>query len=207
MEKLKNILLNLLGIIFIIFGITAIFNSLLIENPFQIIWMCYIALILIGFGMIYKSSFLIASQLNIIAIPSLVWDIVFFYQLITKKPLFGITSYFFAEQGITLSKIVSIQHLFTIPLSLIAIYFIKLKYGDRDSWRLSMLQAIVVYVLVLLLTIPEKNINCVFKPCININLGFPYVFTWFLIILIQTFVTNFLINKLFIKKKKSINNS
>jgi hypothetical protein len=188
------LILNLLGIVFLILGIGAIANSLYIENPSQIFWMCYLSLILIGFGILTRNSFLIVVQLNILAIPFIIWDVDFIYWIIFNRPLWGITDYFFLERTFTLGKIISLQHLFTVPISLLAVYLIKLK--RKNSWVFSVIQISLVYLAVSLFTPKESNINCVFDPCINVHFGISYRLTWFIIFFLMIMATSYCINRI-----------
>src|SRR3989344_4856725 len=135
----KQITINSIGIIFLIFGIAAIINTILnIDTGIApVLWMSYICLIIIGIGVLKKDSSLIASQTAIIGIPYIIWNIDFFYQLMTNSGLLGITDYLFKSSPI-IDKIISLQHIFNLPLSLIALHLIKLK--RTDFWIISITQ-------------------------------------------------------------------
>jgi len=195
----EDIILNIVGILFLVLGIVAVLNSLYSKNLMQVFWACYLGLLLIGFGIIKRNSFIIMSQVYILAIPLILWDIDFLYWIIMQKPLWGITDYFFLERVLNLGKLISLQHLFTIPLSIYAVKKIGLK--RRDAWKWSFIQITVVYILVSVLTTPEYNINCVFNPCINLYFGLPYRLTWFIIFFGMTSLTSVVINNFIIKKK------
>jgi len=199
MKKEKQLLfLDLIGIFFLILGIIAIANSMYNKNPTQILYLCYLGLIIIGIGILTKRSSIILSQVYILAIPLLIWDIDFLHWIITQKPLFGITDYFFLEGHSLIGKIVSLQHLFTIPLSVYAANLIGIK--RKDAWKWSFIQIILVFVAVSLFSSPELNINCIFNSCINLYIGLPYRLTWFLIIFSMTFITSILLHLLPLKK-------
>ena len=198
-EKNKQLILDIIGFVLFSLGIAAIANSFFIQNPTQILWSCYLGLVIMGIGIIKRNSFLIMSQVYILALPVLVWDIDFLYHLIFNAPLFGITDYFFTDKVFNLSKLISLQHLFSIPLAIYATKKIGLK--RRDAWKWSFIQIIVIYALVRILTSPESNINCVFNPCVNVYFGLPYRLTWFLIIFGTTILTSFITNKFLIKNK------
>lgn len=197
----KFILLNIIGIFFLVLGILAVVNSIYNNYPTQILYMCYFGIIFIGIGILTKKSFIIMSQVYILAIPLLLWDIDFFYWLIFDKPLWGITDYFFLNNVFNLGKIISLQHLFTIPLSIYAASLIGVK--RRDAWKWSFIQIILVFSAVSILSPAELNINCVFEPCININSGLPYGLTWFLVIFAMTFISSVLLNYFIIPKSKT----
>ena len=188
-------LYNAVGIFLLIWGVLAIGNALYMKEFGLILWQCYIGLIVIGFGIIKRNSSLIGSQLNIIAIPLILWTIDFLYYLITSNSLWGISDYFFVENRTLLSNLITLQHVFTIPLALFVVY--NLRFERKDFWKISMIQLVIIYFLSYLLTSREDNINCVFEPCLNINFQFPYAITWFSLSFLMVFLTNYLLVYLF----------
>jgi len=192
-KKWDDWFIFILGVVFIVLGILAIFNSLYHKNNMQIFWMCYISLLIIGFGLLRKNAWLIASQLSILAIPLIVWDIDFIHWIIFQSPLFGIADYFFISPGFSLGKFISLQHLVTVPLGLFSIYLIKLK--KKDYWKFSMAQIVVVFLVVYFFTSPSDNINCVFDSCVNFVGNFYYQFTWFLSFFSLIIITSFIMNQ------------
>lgn len=200
-KKYKFILLDIIGVFFLFLGIVSIANSMYYQHPTQILYLCYFGLIFIGIGILTKRSYIIMSQVYILAIPLSIWSIDFLYQLILNKPLLGITDYFFLNSGIYLWKITTLHHLFTVPLAIYAASLIGLK--KKDAWIWSFIQIILIFIVVTLLSDPELNINCVFNPCINVYFGLPYRLTWFLIIFTMTFITSVLLNLLPIIKVKN----
>lgn len=200
-KKDKILILEIFALIILAFGVAAILNSLHTFNPTQIFWMCYISLIIIGIGILTKNSFLIMSQVYILIIPVLVWDIDFLYHLIFQQPLLGMTDYFFYERTFNLGKLISLQHLFAVPIAIYSAKLIGLK--RRDAWKMSFVQIVLVFLAVSLFTLPENNINCVFQPCGDFPLfGIPYRLAWFAVFFMMTFVASFLVNGLFFKKSK-----
>ncbi len=204
-EKAKERILNILGILFLIWGILAIVNSIFLGNPDQIFWNCYIGLLLIGIGIIRRNPILIGSQLTILAIPLLVWDIDFLYYFIFNNSLWGITDYIFVEQRLALSQIISLQHLFTLPFSLFTLYL--LKTDKFDFWKVSIPQITLIFFVVFLTTPPGQNINCVFENCLSINPSIisnvQYQVIWFFVFFGMIIITNLILWRLpFLKQKK-----
>lgn len=199
-NKIKSFVLTLIGTIYITLGILAFYNAIRYAETAGILWFSYIAFFLIGFGIITRNSYLIASQINIILISYIFWNIDFFYILITSNSLWGITNYFFLP-GPLLSKIITLQHIFTIPVSLFSIYLIKLKRGD--FWKFSLAQVTIFFFIIRIIGSREGNINCVFENCLPLNLSFvPYPVVWFLAYIIMIFLTTLLLTKtkIFLKK-------
>jgi len=200
----KTITLVLLGAFFLILGITAIILSLYRQMPSQILYACYVGIILIGIGILTKKSFIILSQIYILAIPSLIWSIDFIHWLIFNRPLWGITNYFFIDTSAILDKFVSLQHLYLIPVSIYAVKLIGVK--RKDAWKLSLIELTILFAAVVILSPPALNVNCVFSSCMNINFGMPYTLVWFLVSFGMVGITALLLNYfLWIKKVKNKN--
>jgi hypothetical protein len=190
----KRVILKLISFIFLIFGIAAIINTIYRADLAPILWLCYIGMILLGIGVFKNDSILIVSQLNILAIPLIFWNIDFFYGLLNNSvTLFGIVDYYFIPGPLT-GKIISSQHLFTIPLSLLALYLIKIK--NIDIWKISFFQLIIVFIVTRLITSPVSNVNCVFHPCANFIPESYYLITWFVLGFFLVYLTNYIIIRL-----------
>jgi hypothetical protein len=199
-KKTKADILNALGLVFLFWGISAISFSIYNQNNSQILNMCYFSLLIIGAGILFKKSSMIMSQIYILAIPLLIWNIDFLHWLIFQHPLFGITDYFFIGGYSLIGKIISLQHIFTIPLAIYAMKQIKIK--RKDAWKWSFIQLTIIYFPVKLFSNPDMNINCVFNPCINISFGLPYELVWFSIAFSMTFVSSIIINFILSENKK-----
>lgn len=186
----------------ILLGLLAFLSAVQIGRADNLFWFSYLAIFLIGIGLLFESSYLIAGQVNIVFLPHLLWAIDFFYQLITREPFIGITDYFFVSSNV-LSNFISLSHLFIVPIWIYGLY--KLKLRRKDFWILSVVQVSIVYLLTRFLTQPANNINCVFKSCFVFSFGEPfYLLEWFLVCLILIFVTNYMLVNLKIFNFKKV---
>ena len=163
------------------------------------LWLSYICLILLSIGILKKNSSLVASQVAIIGIPYVFWNIDFFHHLFTNSSLFGITDFFF-ESGYLIGKIIALQHVFNLPLSIYSIYLIGI--NRTDFWKISIFQVTMAFLISRAITTPEENVNCVFQNCANFDLGFPYVIEWFVSYILMILITNWFLVKLFKKNPK-----
>ncbi len=193
---MKNLFFDILGLFYIFLFFIAVINAFQEFNIYFVLWFCYLGMLLIGLGILFKKDYLIVSQLNILAIPMIIWTSDFLYVLIFGGSLFGITNYFFEQSSI--SNFISLQHLFTLPFSLLVLGFIKMK--RNDYWKLSLIQAIVFYLVIYLFVPVENNINCVFKFCGDIQTNFLYPVIWFVVVFAIIFLTNWILSKFFYKK-------
>jgi len=200
MNKHVKIFLLAIGVLYLLLGVLAFYNAIRYTETAGILWFSYISFFLIGIGILTRNSYLIGSQLNIIFIPYLVWNIDFLYVLFTGNSLWGITNYFFTQRPL-MTQIVTAQHIFTIPVSLLAIYFIKLK--RKDFWKLSVIQVTVLFLIIRIIGSAEENVNCVFSNCLPFYVS-PVIYPifWFLFYGIMIFLTNFLLTKIKIFSEK-----
>lgn len=198
----KEYVLKIMGYFFTAIGTIAIINSILDKNYSQMFWLSYASLILLGIGVSTKNSSFILVQVNIIAIPFLFWSVDFFHVLIAKQSLWGITDYFF-EGGRILPKLVSLQHIITIPLSIYALYLIKIE--KRSVWKYSFLQLAIIFLLSAIFTSPTENANCAFRSCTNlVKTTIYHPIIWFGATFFMAFITNKLIESLpFLNKKNN----
>ncbi|MGV8131241.1 MAG: hypothetical protein ACP5N7_04040 [Candidatus Pacearchaeota archaeon] len=197
-NKVKTV--NFIGFLLFIWGIAAIIDNILKANTgiAPVLWMSYICLIILGIGILRKNSALIASQIVIIFIPYIFWNLDFFYQLITKQSLFGITDYFF-RPGALSGKIIALQHIFNLPLSIYAMSLIGL--NKSKFYIISFIQVTLVFIISRLVTNYDQNVNCVYRNCANFSFGLPHIVEWFVAQTLMILLTSWLLVKIFKKRK------
>jgi len=197
-DKAKNAILNVIGVLFLVWGIAAVLNSLYLLNPNQIFWNCYIGLLLLGIGILIRNSKLVGAQLAILGIPLIVWDIDFIYYLVFNDSLWGITDYIFLTQRLAVSQIISLQHLFTLPVGVFALYLMRVK--RFDFWKVALVQVSLLFVVISVMTSPYENIGCVFESCLSVDISvashIPYKVLWFVSFLGMIFIMNFILWRL-----------
>jgi|GEM_PF-519709 len=204
-NKNNDGLIKFFGIFFILLGIVALVNTLYQSKPESILWFCYLGIFLIGLGMLWKNPILVTSQLNILTIPLLIWTVDFIHFIVTGTSLLGIVDYFFNPDFPLFSRLISMQHIFTIPVSLFVLQRMKSR-KMKNSWKFSLLQLTLIFAITIFLTNQEDNINCVYHSCGNLYSGpsVLYPLVWFGSGLVLVVLTNFLILKLInIKESKN----
>lgn len=200
----KNIFLKVFGIYFIIISALSYYQAVFIDDISLIFWFSYLVMLITGIGLIKKKAYLIGSQINIVLIPYLIWNLDFFYELITKTPLLGITSYFF-EGRILLAQIITLQHVVIIPISFIAFYLIK--FERKDFWKISLIQGVIIYNLTVFFSNPKMNINCVFQNCLPFYVPqIIYPFFWFFCFIVMVGIVNYILIKIPVFNSKNERN-
>src|SRR3989338_9794715 len=126
LNKYKDLILNSIGFLFLLIGTVAYYNAF-VQNNFELVfWMCYLNLIILGVGVLSKNDKIIVAMLNIVSIPLIIWSFDFIVLLIGRTSPFGITGYFLTP-GPIISKLVTMQHLITVPLAFYSLYLIKIR--------------------------------------------------------------------------------
>ena len=187
--------LKILAVIVIIVGILAILNSIYTQQYGKMLWFCYIGLIIIGVGILIKNPYIIASQMIITFIPSLLWIIDFTAFSFFNFHVFDITTYFFNSQSLT-SRIISFEHFLVVLAPLYALY--KIKILNKYKWKIflfSWIQITIIFILTRLLTSYSDNINCAFYTCLPFDFPFPYIISWVIVMFTYNIATFLLIFK------------
>ena len=198
-DRIKKLTVYFIGFLLLVFGIGAIVNTLVHvdEGLAPILWFSYIGLIVLAIGCFRHDGSLIASQLCILVIPYIIWNIDFFTYLFSGASVWGTADYIFA-QGALFGKIISLQHIFNIPLSLLALFSVGLK--RRDFWKISVFEIVVLFFVSRWFTDYEQNVNCVYHNCASFDLGLWYPFEWFAAYALMIFIMWWILTRIFCKK-------
>lgn len=190
-NKFKDIFLDFTGIFFIGFVVFSYFVSFYLGRWYEILWLCYLCLLLTGIGILIRNGFFMLAQINILFVADFFWNLDYIYHIFAGRTLLGIIDYFLIE-GNYLAHLVSLQHIFFIPLSLAALYLIKSR--RKDAWKLSFLEFSFIYPLTFFITPREFNVNCVFNSCINFGFFRPYILSWIFVFFGVVFIGNYVIS-------------
>jgi hypothetical protein len=170
-----------------------------------LLWICYPALTLIVLGILYKKSNLILSQLMLIMVPDLLWIADFIGILITGNSFLGVASYFF-EPSSLLRKLVTSQHLFTIPLSILALSIIKTDKVKSKLLLISFAELMGFFTLGFILP-AQYGINCLpaSAGCTSFifSKAIPYPLMWIIVEFSFVLISYLILSYLpFIRNKK-----
>jgi hypothetical protein len=198
--KKKDTSLLIIALVLTFFLIGAIIFYVTSKFYWGLLWFCYPALTLIIFGILLKKSDVVSIQLLIVLIPDLFWIIDFIILLLTGKPFLGVTDYFFMSSPL-IRKILTIQHVFTVPLSIWALAIMKAKIKPRLIFFC--ICEIIGILFISYLVPSDYGINCFPNPSsctfFQFPSGFPFGLTWITIevsfILISYLMLHFFLNK------------
>lgn len=201
---MKQKVLIAIGMFFVLWGCAAIFKSIYFGNYGQILWACWIGFIILGIGIIRKNDSLVVSQLNILAVPWGIWSIDFIYRFIERRSLWGITDYVFTQSQ-EIDTLVTMAHIVALPLALYALAW--LKPTKMHAWKISLLELAGLLILTTIFTGTgsDNKINCIYGPCIPIEIPLPAPIPWILAVTLLVFGTNYLITKIYQKERNLFN--
>ena len=170
---INRLYLRLIGVLFIILGFLAIINSLVIGDYPAVLWFCYSGLIVLGFGFFTNNHLLVRAESNILLIPSVIWSTDFFYVLFTNNSLLGITNYFFLDGFSAISRIISLQHVLLVPLTILGLFLLKRdnKPSILNPLIISTPQVILLFLLSIIFSTPSRNINWVYHTSVTLSLS------------------------------------
>lgn len=201
----KDLFLYFITIILSLIIFLIVIYFLQIGKPLDLLWLCYIGITIIVIGIIKRNSNLILSQILIISIPDLFWIIDLAFFIITGKSPLGLVGTYLFGKELLLGRILSLQHIIVIPLSIWALSLIKIKKNHYKALLISLLEVIFFFSLFFL--IPNlTNINCLAKNCTQIILPnfIPYYAAWWAFMIISLLISYFIIISLpFVKKRNN----
>lgn len=175
-------------------------------GPDNFLWGCDIALFITTLALWRESRFLASMMAVGVLLPEVLWNIDFFFRLLSGNHLFdpGVTSYMFNVQ--VPSVVRGISFLFHIYLPIILIWMLFRLGYQRMAWLAQTALAWVILPLTYLLTDPVDNINWVYGPGSEVQQLVPGpVFVVILMILFPIVVylpSHLILNKLFGKDHK-----
>lgn len=193
MNKYKKSLTIFLAVLFIVAGTYAMDYVIFRDHASWALWLCYLGLTIAGFGFLLKSPKIVISQLYILALPTVIWLIDFFYSVFAGRTLWGVTEYFFAKDLLFSARLVSIEHLYFLPLALFGLWLIWDEGKIKGAWLISMIQITLVYLISLYFTDTAQNVNCVFRSCFPfVPSDYYYPLRWFAIMFGGVFTAKWL---------------
>lgn len=189
----KERILNILGWVFLALGIIAVIWFFGIRDWRYGVWFCNHAMIIVGLSVLKRNRFWLTAMLNIGLIPVSAWLIDFIGKLFFDVHLFGITRYMF--EGSPWTHLISLQHLFTVPLMLYALYLLGKPH--KNAWIGTSVYGAVLWFISYFFITPDYNINCVYSACPGLPALPNYVMLFPIFAIAGFFLTNLFLVWLF----------
>lgn len=176
MEKRWKTAERIAGGAYLFLALLAFSNAFFLNKPWDILWLCYWAALLIGISLLMHKRTLLWSQLLILFIPDVLWTLDAITSLVQGSSLLGITDYFFALPSFS-QQLVSLMHPLTVLLGMYA--YTRWAKPRATAALIAIIESATAFVLARLFTSAEHNINCAYRFCGNIDVGAYYALWWF----------------------------
>jgi len=163
MKLNKNILLNTIAIILIIFFILRTTYLLQEEILVHIFWLCNHAMLIMAIAILFRNSFWLLAEISIASVGVIIWILDLISKLLFNFHIFGSTAYLFPIVSEGFFFVTSMVHLLSIPLGIWALFLIGKK--SPSAWKGSLIHAIILFPFILYFK--DYNLNCFLKPCIS----------------------------------------
>lgn len=195
MHKKRENSALIVGVFLIILGLINLYFHFINDIEILMLWYCDHIMILGGIAILLKNRYWLTALINVGLFPVLFWIIDYISQAFFKYNLLDIVTYLFEETNRALFLLYH-QHLFIIPLMILALWFLG---GAVKAWKGSLLYGSIL-ILISLLANPVYNLNCVSRPCLMfLPSNFISIIIQFALMFIGILVTNWLLIK-YIKK-------
>lgn len=178
---------------------------LIVEGSITIlIWFCNHSPILFSIAFFLKNKGMIKGLINFGLLVQIVWIVDFFNVIITGNSLFGVTNYLFESENFSSFFVPIVVHMFGVLVAFLITF--KEKPSKKDLIY-SGTYIVLLYLITLIFTNPEFNINCIQKFCLE-EITFPYyTLFWpvgaFVVVVLLTQGIRYLIWKRYSKNKNT----
>lgn len=183
----KELILDILGWVFLAMGITSVVWHVGFLKWQYAVWFCNHSMLITGTAVLLRNRFWLTAMLNWSVVPITIWVVDFIGKVLFNTHIFNVTNYMF--EGPSWGHIISMQHLFAVPLMLYAL--ILMGKPNKWAWLGTLLQSAILFVLSYFYITPDYNINCVHTACISWLEWLPaYPAAWFILTALMFFATN-----------------
>lgn len=170
----KNFFLDLLGYsMLLLFGVT-LFVHYLSHELVYLFWFSNHTTLIIGLALLFRNRFWLTAEVALGIIPELLWISDFLSFRFFAHPLFGFTSYIFEPSYPLMQYLLALQHLFVLPLTVIALWIMR---PLRGSYFGAFLHSAFLWTSGYLLG-SQFNVNCSYHACLFLFEHHAYVLFW-----------------------------
>jgi len=170
----KNIFFDLLGYSMLLLFVITVFVHYRSHELVYLFWFSNHTTFILGLALLFRSRFWLTAEVALGIIPELLWIADFVSNLAFAFPLFGFTSYLFEPSYPFLQYILTLQHLFVLPLAALALWRMHPLQG---SYFGAVLHGTVLWIVGYVLG-PQLNINCSYRACIFLLEHNTYILFW-----------------------------
>jgi len=184
-------------------------SNIINYSAINLLWFCDIAIILTFFGLWFESSLLLSMAALSSVATQLVWQLDYFFHLMTGSPLFGFSDYMFDPDFPTFNYIVSLFHVW---MPYVLLYALRIVRYNRLALLTQSAVGCIAILLSFLLTRdmygPAGNLNKVYGLSDTVPQSWMRPWLWVIVVMGYCSLciyapTHFLFTRLFKQKSKS----
>lgn len=189
----KDKIADFIGWFLVIFGIFSIVVHFTIGQPIHLLWYCNHMHILAGILILLRKRYWLTAVLSLGLIPVFLWIVDYISHIVFRYNLLGIVDYLYQETNPLLITLIH-QHLFVLPLAVIALWLIG--GAVKDAWKGSLLYAGILFVISFPFDLKWK-LNCVRVSCISfLPNTLPFILLQYVLIFAAIVVSNWILIKI-----------
>jgi hypothetical protein len=195
-KRYKDRVLSICGIFCLVWWLMIAAYWISVGEPFHLLWLCDLTLLITGIGILIKSPIMLSSQLVGTLPIQIAWNLDFWLRIISGSKVFGFTEYMFSTSHPAEVKILSTFHVF-LPVFLI--YAIILFGYEIRGWIWQSILTVFVYFLSYFTTDVIQNTNWTLGPFWKPQTMLPeclYLIIWTLLTLLMYFILHIFLTKI-----------
>gem|GEM_PF-6792849 len=173
--------------------------SLCLRDCFQnLLWLCNVSILAAAVGLFLRSSLIVTAQVVLTLIYHVFWNLDFWLYFFSSYSLIGANRWIFDSELLLVEKVTAFYiHVFMAPLCLASLASLG---ASTKGWLLASMQTFVVFILTILFTTPEYNINWLHRVILlNLDLSsFNLFFYYVLILMVPSLLIYWPTNKLLV---------
>lgn len=127
-------------------------------GPKNFLWFSDIALLTTGVALWWESPLLASMMTLAVLLPELAWNLDFFWRLLTRRELFGMSRYMFDAR---IPRYLRALSLFHVPLPIGLVWLVGRLGYDRRAWLYQSVVALIVLPATYWVTDRAENVNWV----------------------------------------------
>ncbi|MGH7367486.1 MAG: membrane-associated protein [Candidatus Rokuibacteriota bacterium] len=127
-------------------------------GPKNFLWFSDIALLTTGAALWLESPLLASMMTLAVLLPEMAWNLDFFWRLLTRRELFGMSGYMFDSR---IPRHLRALSLFHVPLPIGLVWLVCRLGYDRRAWLYQSLVALIVLPVTYWITDRAENVNWV----------------------------------------------
>ncbi len=159
-----NWILNIIGIILILFFIFRFIALIKGETIIHFFWLCNHIPLIAGIAILARNRFWLTAEISFLFFGFFTWVTDYIAIMFFGVHVSGATTYLFPITDKFFFGVTSVVHFLSIPLMISALYIMK--NPAKKAWLGALIHAIILVPIIIYFG-REYNLDCFLHPCIN----------------------------------------